>query len=220
MTTTQKNLKLYQLGDMIGLSQEDMDNLFSGAEKLTHRITWVEYRGLMRITFATDGDVIFTLKEELSEAYAYLRQLHEQYSWLDDFPILGPCALFVFCAFSFFEAMEEAETEEKIESLKHELKTILAHTKEKRLRQQEHLKEAKLFYDAITQNASNKEIHAAKLRFYRTAACIVERWDIVDEIDSRKQNGDFDNRINYTIGQAIKNTSSTTAHGTRIVYSR
>lgn len=188
--------QLYAMGEIAGLTQDDVDNYIAQARATAKKTTWVEYRMFMRVTFTRDSSAVTAVYDEIRENYQYIRDLRHLSR---NMPVIGPFTLLLALAVAVWAGYEEAVTRREIEELKWKADLIKELERRDRMRKQEDLKTLKTLYALEVMNASAEQIDAAKVRFYQKAAELTDRLDVLIVIECMQQ----DNCLNSKIADAV-----------------
>ena len=153
----------------------------------------------MRMTWEQD-DTVGQIYDEIKDAYDDLRRLRELSRAT---PVIGPLTFILALALAIYAGYQSAAKESEIAQLKWEAEIMKGYAKQTQRERTAKMNEAKSIYDEEVAGASEAEVQAARVRFYRTAAEIVGRMDIVNDIDQMKRSGTLDSKIEDAVKRQI-----------------
>ena len=193
--------QLHQMGKVAGLAPEEIDKLIHRAKSTAAGTTWVEYHAFMQATFTRDNTgAVTAIYADIKESYADIRRLRKM---ARSVPVLGPVGFLLALIVGLYAGFRIAAKEREIEQLKWDAEMQKEYARETRRERQQALKNAKAEFDAETENASEAEVEAARIRFYEKAAEITGRIDILMEIGDMKKAG-LDGQIQNAVGKKME----------------
>lgn len=192
--------RLYSMGTSVGLSRQDIDGLMERAKQTARKTTWVEYRAFMRVIFTQDSSGVSAIYDQIRETYADIRFYWEL---IDDFPVIGPFTFLLGLAVAFYAGWQIGVSEMELEQLRWDIEIQKEYARKTRREQMAELRNAKTTFDEETRTASEKEILAARTRFYEYAAQITGQWDLIEEIEDLRQRDVLDKQIEEAVGRTI-----------------
>lgn len=203
---------LYELGDIAGLPRHVVDGYIQRARATASKTTLTEYGEFVSLTYRRDkaADLEISAKyAKIKQDYADIRQLRGMGKGLGALwlvPVFGAFAFVLTLAIGIYKGVQISAKKSEIEQLKWEAEYLKeSNSKEGRLRKRERLASAKTQYEAEILGASREEIEAAQIRFYKKAAEIVGRFDVVrkvEELERQRKAGEVGD-LNAILANAV-----------------